>query len=51
MLIPCTTLLDPRGYRPGGFNRGGGKPSSNAAFPDVPLTYATDDVCLILSLV
>ena len=32
------------GYRPGGFNRGGGKPSSNAAFPDVPLTYATDDV-------
>ena len=32
------------GYRPGGFNRGGGKPSSNPAFPDVPLTYATDDV-------
>ena len=32
------------GYRPGGFNRGGGKASSNPAFPDVPLTYATDDV-------
>jgi len=32
------------GYRPGGFNRGGGKASSNPLFPDVPLTYKTDDV-------
>ena len=32
------------GYRPGGFNRGGGLPSSNSDFPDVPLTYSSDDV-------
>jgi outer membrane receptor protein involved in Fe transport len=31
------------GYRPGGFNRGGGVASTNAAFPDVPLTYDSDD--------
>ncbi|MCL1036121.1 TonB-dependent receptor [Shewanella submarina] len=32
------------GFRPGGFNRGGGIPSNNAAFPDVEVTYGTDDV-------
>ncbi|WP_286234986.1 TonB-dependent receptor [Thalassotalea sediminis] len=32
------------GFRPGGFNRGGGIPSSNPAFPDVGVTYDTDDV-------
>lgn len=32
------------GFRPGGFNRGGGIPSANPAFPDVEVTYSTDDV-------
>ncbi len=32
------------GYRPGGFNRGGGIPSANPAFPTVGVTYDTDDV-------
>lgn len=32
------------GFRPGGFNRGGGIPSNNSAFPDVFVTYSTDDV-------
>ena len=32
------------GFRPGGFNRGGGIASANPAFPDVKVTYDTDDV-------
>lgn len=32
------------GFRPGGFNRGGGIASANPAFPDVEVTYDTDDV-------
>ncbi len=32
------------GFRPGGFNRGGGLPSVNPAFPTVETTYDTDDV-------
>lgn len=32
------------GYRPGGWNRGGGIPSVNPAFPTVSATYDTDDV-------
>jgi outer membrane receptor protein involved in Fe transport len=32
------------GFRPGGFNRGGGAPSFNASFPTVPVTYETDNV-------
>ncbi len=32
------------GFRPGGFNRGGGVGSSNPAFPSVSVTYDTDDV-------
>jgi len=32
------------GFRPGGFNRGGGIASANPAFPDVQVTYDTDDV-------
>ncbi|WP_163930959.1 TonB-dependent receptor [Paraferrimonas sp. SM1919] len=32
------------GFRPGGFNRGGGVPSTNPDYPDVGLTYDTDDV-------
>ena len=32
------------GFRPGGFNRGGGIPSSNPEFPTVGVTYETDDV-------
>ena len=31
------------GFRPGGFNRGGLLSSSNPDFPDVQLTYGTDD--------
>ncbi|PCI62902.1 MAG: TonB-dependent receptor [Kordiimonadales bacterium] len=33
-----------QGFRPGGFNRGGGIPSANPAFPTVNVTYDTDDV-------
>ena len=36
-------LTRSEGYRPGGFNRGGLLPSQNPAFPDVPLTYQSDD--------
>ena len=36
-------LTRSEGYRPGGFNRGGLLPSTNPAFPDVPLTYQSDD--------
>ena len=32
------------GFRPGGWNRGGGAPSRNPAFPTVPVTYDTDEV-------
>ena len=32
------------GYRPGGWNRGGGIPSVNPAFPTVTANYNTDDV-------
>ena len=32
------------GFRPGGFNRGGGFPSINPDFPAIPTTYNTDDV-------
>ena len=32
------------GFRPGGFNRGGGADSINPDFPNVKLTYQTDDV-------
>jgi len=32
------------GYRPGGWNRGGGIPSVNPMFPTVTATYDTDDV-------
>lgn len=32
------------GFRPGGFNRGGGLNSINPAFPTVSVTYETDDV-------
>jgi iron complex outermembrane receptor protein len=32
------------GFRPGGFNRGGGVTSANPDFPTVGITYATDDV-------
>ena len=32
------------GFRPGGFNRGGGLPSVNPEFPTVSTTYETDDV-------
>ncbi|MCJ9430059.1 TonB-dependent receptor [Kordiimonas marina] len=33
-----------QGYRPGGFNRGGGIPSANPSFPTVSVTYGTDNV-------
>ncbi|WP_308909126.1 TonB-dependent receptor [Pseudokordiimonas caeni] len=33
-----------QGYRPGGFNRGGGIPSANPDFPTVGVTYGTDNV-------
>ena len=32
------------GYRPGGWNRGGGIPSNNPAYPTVSAHYGTDDV-------
>ena len=32
------------GFRPGGWNRGGGIPSANPDFPTVSATYDTDDV-------
>jgi len=32
------------GFRPGGFNRGGGIPSANPDFPTVSVTFDTDDV-------
>lgn len=32
------------GFRPGGFNRGGGFPSFNPAFPAIPLNYKSDGV-------
>jgi len=32
------------GYRPGGWNRGGGIPSNNSAYPTVSAHYDTDDV-------
>jgi len=32
------------GFRPGGWNRGGGIPSANPEFPTVGATYGTDDV-------
>ncbi len=32
------------GFRPGGWNRGGGIPSVNPEFPNVSATYDTDDV-------
>ena len=32
------------GFRPGGWNRGGGLPSANPEFPTVSATYDTDDV-------
>lgn len=32
------------GFRPGGWNRGGGIPSANPEFPTVSATYDTDDV-------
>lgn len=32
------------GFRPGGWNRGGGAPSNNPTFPTVPVTYDTDEV-------
>ncbi|MEM7740461.1 MAG: TonB-dependent receptor [Pseudomonadota bacterium] len=32
------------GFRPGGWNRGGGIPSANPTFPTVSSTYDTDDV-------
>ena len=32
------------GFRPGGFNRGGGADSANPDFPNVSVTYDTDDV-------
>ena len=32
------------GFRPGGFNRGGGAPSFNPDFPTVPVSYETDNV-------
>ncbi|MEO1311029.1 MAG: TonB-dependent receptor [Pseudomonadota bacterium] len=32
------------GFRPGGWNRGGGIPSANPAFPTVSTFYETDDV-------
>jgi len=32
------------GFRPGGWNRGGGIPSANPAFPTVSATFDTDDV-------
>ncbi|MDT8449988.1 MAG: TonB-dependent receptor [Wenzhouxiangellaceae bacterium] len=32
------------GFRPGGWNRGGGIPSANPEFPTVSATYGTDDV-------
>lgn len=32
------------GFRPGGFNRGGGAPSINPDYPTVSVTYDTDDV-------
>ncbi|MDG2044396.1 MAG: TonB-dependent receptor [Maricaulis sp.] len=35
------------GYRPGGWNRGGGIPSVNPAFPTVSATYDTDDVVFL----
>ena len=31
------------GFRPGGFNRGGGAASRNPNYPNVPLTYSTDN--------
>jgi outer membrane receptor protein involved in Fe transport len=45
---PTDTLLFygtySEGFRSGGWNRGGGAPSFNPEFPDVPVTYDTDDV-------
>jgi len=32
------------GYRPAGYNRGGGLPASNPALNDVPVTFQSDDV-------
>ncbi|WP_018013829.1 TonB-dependent receptor [Teredinibacter turnerae] len=32
------------GFRPGGFNRGGGIPSANPDYPTVSVTYETDNV-------
>ena len=32
------------GFRPGGWNRGGGIPSNNSAYPTVSAHYGTDDV-------
>lgn len=32
------------GFRPGGFNRGGGAPSFNPAYPTVPVNYVSDSV-------
>ena len=32
------------GFRPGGFNRGGGAYSYNSEYPNVPVTYLSDDV-------
>ncbi len=36
-------LTSSEGFRPGGFNRGGGAPSYNPDYAGVPLTYSTDD--------
>lgn len=36
-------LTSSEGFRPGGFNRGGGAPSYNSDYAGVPLTYSTDD--------
>ncbi|MDT8439367.1 MAG: TonB-dependent receptor plug domain-containing protein [Wenzhouxiangellaceae bacterium] len=37
-------LTRSEGFRPGGWNRGGGIPSANPAFPTVSATFDTDDV-------
>lgn len=37
-------LTRSEGFRPGGWNRGGGIPSANPEFPTVSATYDTDDV-------
>ena len=36
-------LTSSEGFRPGGFNRGGGAASYNPDYAGVPLTYSTDD--------